>query len=71
MHFIFPPHLSGASTLPGETGNPEIAPFHLNVACLVTKNTKHCLKYHLARAEPPFTVRAIDYLHQTGPRKGA
>jgi len=21
-------------------------------------------------AEPPFTVKAIDYMHQTGPRKG-
>jgi len=28
-------------------------------------------KYHLVRAESPFTVKAIDWMHQTGPRKGA
>ena len=37
----FPPHLTSASALPGETGNSEIASFHLNVACFFTKNTKH------------------------------
>jgi len=37
MYFIFPPHLTSASALPGETGNPEIASFHLNVACFFTK----------------------------------
>jgi len=26
---FFPPHLTSASALPGETGNPEIASFHL------------------------------------------
>jgi len=41
MYFIFPPHLTSASALPGETGNPEIASFHLNTACFFTKNTKH------------------------------
>jgi len=40
MYFIFPPHLASASALPGETGNPEIASFHLNVAYFFTKNTK-------------------------------
>jgi len=36
------------------------------------KNTKHSLKYHLVRAEPPFTVKMIEWVHQTGPiRKGA
>jgi len=39
MYFIFPPDLTSAFTLPGETGNPEIASFHLNVACFFT--TKH------------------------------
>jgi len=35
----FPPHLTNAS---GETGNPEIASFHLNAALFFTKkNTKH------------------------------
>ena len=45
MYFIFPPHLTSASALPGETGNPEIASFHLNAACFFTKNTNttlHC-----------------------------
>ena len=37
--FIFPPHLTSASALPGETGNPEITSFHLNVACFFIKNT--------------------------------
>jgi len=29
----FPTSLTSASALPGETGNPEIASFHLNAAC--------------------------------------
>jgi len=32
MYFIFSPHLPSASTLPKETGNPEIASFHLNAS---------------------------------------
>ena len=42
-YFIFPPHLTNASALPGETGNPEIACFYLNAACLLPKTheTKH------------------------------
>ena len=72
MYFIFPPHVTSASALPGETGNPEIASFHLNVACFSPKNTKKQFKkYHLVRAEPPFAVKTIDWVHQTGPRKGA
>jgi len=31
-------------------------------------NTQNTLKYHLDTAEPPFTVKMIDYVHQTGPR---
>jgi len=27
------------------------------------KNTKHSLKYHLVRTEPPFTVKTIDWVH--------
>ena len=65
MYFIFPPHLTSASALPGETGNPDIASFHLNAACFFTK------KYHLVTAGPPFTVKTIEWEHQTGPRKGA
>jgi len=30
--------------------------------------TKNTLKYHLVTAEPPFTVKTIDWMHQTGPR---
>jgi len=37
IYFIFSPHLTSASALPGETGNPEIAYFHLNAACFFTK----------------------------------
>jgi len=70
MYFIFPPHLTSASALPGETGNPEIASFQLNAACFFTKKQNTVKKYHLVRAEPPFTVKTIDWL-QTGPRKGA
>jgi len=44
MYFIFPPHLNIASTLPGETRNPETASFHLNAACLFTKKHKTQLK---------------------------
>ena len=71
MYFIFPPHLTSASALPGETGNPEIASFHLNGACFFTKKTRNTVKNHLVRDEPPFTVKTIEWEHQTGPRKGA
>jgi len=39
MYFIFPSQLTSASALPGETGNPEIASFHLNAACFFAKKT--------------------------------
>jgi len=32
------------------------------------KNTRNTLKYHLVTAEPPFTVKTIDWMHQTGHR---
>jgi len=32
---------------------------------------KTMLKYYLVRAEPPFTVKTIEWVHKTGPRKGA
>jgi len=44
MYFIFPPHLISASALLEETGNPEIASFHLNVACFFTKKHETQLK---------------------------
>jgi len=40
----FPPHLTSASALPGETGNPEIASFHLNAACFFSKKTRNTVK---------------------------
>jgi len=70
MYFIFPLHLTRASALPGETGNPEIASFHLNVACFFTK--KHeTVKISPGQSLTTFTVKTIDWVHQTGPRKGA
>jgi len=39
MYFIFPPHLTSASALPGETGNLEIEFFSLRA--FSPKNTKH------------------------------
>jgi len=56
VYFIFPPQLTSASALPGETGNPEIASFHLTVHAFYQKNTGNTLKYHLVTAELPFTV---------------
>jgi len=44
MYFIFPPHLTSASALPGKTENPEIASFHLNDACFFTKKHETQLK---------------------------
>jgi len=44
MYFIFPPHLTSASALPGETGNPQIASFHLNAACFFTKKHETAVK---------------------------
>jgi len=31
------------------------------------QNTRNTLKYHLVTAESPFTVKTIDWVHQTGP----
>ena len=33
-----------------------------------TKNIRNTLKYHQVTAEPPFTVKTIDWMHQTRPR---
>ena len=35
---------------------------------LFTENTRNTLKYHLVTAEPPLTVKTIEWMHQTGPR---
>jgi len=57
-YFIFPPHLTSASALPWETGNLEIASFHVNVACFYQKHTKQ-IKISIT-AEPPFIVKMVD-----------
>jgi len=44
MYFIFPRQLTIASAVPKETGNPEIASFHLNAACFFTKKQEAQLK---------------------------
>jgi len=35
---------------------------------LLTKDTQNTLKYRLVTAEPPFTVKTIHWINQTGPR---
>jgi len=46
MYFICPLHLTSASALPRETGNPEIASFHLNAGGFVTK--KHETQFKIS-----------------------
>ena len=43
---------------------PENCVFSLKCCTLFTKNT-NTLKHHLVTAEPPFTVKTIDGMHQT------
>ena len=59
MFVIFPPNLTSASALPGETGYLEIASFHLNAACFFTKKAKQ-LKISPGQSQPPFTVKTIN-----------
>jgi len=47
---------------------PENCVFSLKCCMLFTKNTWNTLTYHLVTAEPPFTVKTIDGMHQIGPR---
>jgi len=68
MYFTFPPHQTCASVLPAETGNLKICVFSLKCCILFIKNTLNALKYRMGTAEPPFTVKTIDWMHQTGPR---
>ena len=44
---------------------PENCVFSLKCCKLFTENTQNTLKYHLVTAEPPFTVKTIDWMHQT------
>jgi len=47
---------------------PKNCIFSLKCCMLFTKNTRNTLKYHLVTAELPFTVKTVDWMHQTGPR---
>jgi len=47
---------------------PENCVFSLKCCVLFTKNTWTTLIYHLITTEPPFTVKTINGMHQTGPR---
>ena len=47
---------------------PENCVFSLKCCMLFSKNTQNTLKYRLVTSEPPFTVKTIDWMHQTGPR---
>jgi len=65
MYFIFSPHLTSASALPGETGNPEIASLHLNAACFFTK--KHETVKNITWSEvnhPSLSKRSTGYTRQ-------
>jgi len=46
-----------------ENRKPQNCVFSLKCCMLFTKNTQNTLKYHLVTAEPPFTVKMIDWLH--------
>jgi len=45
-----------------ETGKPEIVFFRLMLHDFLPK-IHETLKYHLVTAEPPFTVKTIDWVH--------
>jgi len=63
MYYIFPPRLTSASALPGETGNPEIASFHLNAACFFTKKTQNTVK-NITWSEPSLSKRSTGCTRQ-------
>jgi len=47
---------------------PKNCVFSLQCCMLfLPKTTWHTLKYYLVTADPPFTVKTIDRMHQTGP----
>ena len=59
--FISPPHLTGVSTLCGETGNPEIVFSHkcCILFCQRTVDAQNTLKDHLVTVKPSFIVKTI------------
>jgi len=66
LYFLTSPNLCFCTTWGSR--KPEIASFHLNVACFLPNTTRNTLKYHLVAAEPRFTIKTIDWKLQTGPR---
>ena len=67
LYFPTSPNLCFFCTTWGNR-KPENCVFSLKCWMLFTKNTRNTLKYHLVTAEPPFTVKTIDWMHQTAPR---
>ena len=70
--FSFPPHLCRSSAVRylGKEEARILGHFHLNAArYCASKHTKQA--YHLITAKPQFTIKMIECVHQTGPRKAA
>ena len=44
---------------------PKLRLFTEILYAFLPKTTRNTLKYHLVTAEPPFTVKTIDWMHQT------
>ena len=66
LYFPTSPNLSFCTSWGNR--NRENCVFSLKSCMLFTKNTRKTLKYHLITAEPTFTDKMIDWMHQTGPR---
>jgi len=72
IYFIFSPHLPTASALPEDAGNPEMASFHLNVACFFTKKTRNTVKnITWSELNHPSLSRWSNGCTREDPRKGA
>jgi len=68
LYFLTSPNLCFCTTCMGNS-KPENCLFSLKRCMLFTKkNARNTLKYHLVTVEPPFTVKAIDWMDHTGPR---
>jgi len=65
LYFPTTPNLCFCTTWGSK--KPENCVFSLKRCMLFTKKHINTLKYYLATAEPPFTVKT-DGMHQTGPR---
>ena len=70
MRFIFLPHLTSASMLPGETGDPEIASFQLNAAYFSPKEHETVKNITWSELNHPSLSKRLSR-RQTGTRKGA